>query len=757
MKYALNGTWTLYYGKQQSLSTPQEMLEAGLSRIEAAVPGNVELDLIHAGILPAEIYKGENINRLRNYEDYEWWYQTEFETPDGCTGKKTALTFEGVDTLAEYWLNGTCIGTSANMLIPAVFDISSCLKHTGKNTLYVHIASIMKQAYQTETPMLSLMHGWDLNYESVSVRKAAHCFGWDIMPRAVTAGIWRDVTLSAAEPFEISQLFYHVRQCDERKAKLRFCYEINTESVQDMRITIHGVYGNSEFCEERHLRFKAGTADFEIHSPKLWWPYGYGEPNLYETDVTLYQGGTPVASKHLRVGLRSVELLHADAANREKGCFEFHINGVRVMCKGSNWVPMDVFHSRDKERYPRVFPLVKELGCNMLRCWGGNVYEPHEFYDFCDENGIMVWQDFAMACHAYPQDEVFLEAIRREAAAVVKKLRIHPSIVLWAGDNECDIMYYQSNADPGMNRLTREILPQVVYSNDAGRPYLASSPYVSETIFKQRIWESVPEEHLWGPRDYYKSPYYLHNKAHFYSEIGYHGCVCKETLEKFIDQEYLWPSDNHQWILHSTEYRGPDYEGGDARVYLMAKQVRQLFGTVPQNLEDFIFASQISQAEALKFFIENVRIHKETKGGILWWNLIDGWPQFSDAVVDYYFNKKTAFDYIKRAQQPVALMFGEMEDWHLPLTASNDTLQEIRGRYRVRRIDGNAALLEGSFTINPNENTSLGALPMMYSEQGMLLIEWEIDGSRYFNHYLYGYPAFDLAAYKGWFQKLNRL
>ena len=752
-KYSLNGKWQLYFCEQDSqvIKTPSDLQSKDILVIEADVPGNVELDLAKAGYLPRDLYKGENILEVQKFEHYEWWYVTEFDAPGYAENKKISLDFEGVDCLAEYWLNDEIIGKSDNMLIPIEIDVSGKLLFGEKNKLCVHIRSVMEDVYSKECPIYSLANGWDLNYDSLTVRKAPHSFGWDIMPRAVSSGIWKNVNLTVKENVEFGQVFYYCKEVNEYCAQIRLCYDLEAKSADNMFVEVLGKCKDSRFYAKQPMRFKAGYLDIKIDKPMLWWPYGYGDANLYDTQINIYNGDTLILNKALKIGVRTVKLVRTNVTDGKNGQFCFYINDVPIMCKGSNWVPMDAFHSRDALRYDKAFELVKDIGCNILRCWGGNVYEQEKFYDFCDENGVMIWFDFSMACHAYPQSEEFLLNIKNEAAVIVKKYRNHPSIILWSGDNECDQMIFSNGTDPNKNRITREVLPQVVYENDLGRPYLASSPYVSPGIVKENSFDIIPENHLWGPRDYYKSTYYTGSKAHFISEIGYHGCPGIESLKRFIDEESLWPIENNrQWNLHSSDQRNSDH-----RVRLVANQIEQLFGKVPDNLEDFVYASQVSQAEAKKFFIENVRVQKGNKNGIIWWNLLDGWPQISDAVVDYYYNKKIAYDYIKRSQQPFAIMASEISDWTVKIVASNDTLKRVVGSFSVKDAERETVVLQGDFSVKENDNYILGEIPVMYSEKGMLLMEWTIDGKRFYNHYLYGYPAFDLNDYRRWCEKIK--
>jgi beta-mannosidase len=390
----------------------------------------------------------------------------------------------------------------------------------------------------------------------------------------------------------------------------------------------------------------------------------------------------------------------------------------------------------------------------MIRCWGGNVYEHDLFYDICDEKGILVWQDFAMGCAVYPQGEAFQSTLTREAKAVIRRLRQHACLALWAGDNEVDQVpswYGIEGYNPNTNVLTRVVLPRVLQQEDARRSFLPSSPYVDEVAF-QRGEQYIPEQHLWGPRDYFKSDYYRSSLCHFASEIGYHGCPSPHSIRKFISPKNVWPNDNKEWLLHST-CAVPGLGAGEGRIELMTNQIREMFGVVPDTLEEYAFASQCVQAEAKKYFIELFRTGKWRRTGILWWNLIDGWPQFSDAVVDYYFEKKLAFDFIKRVQQPLMVAFREPSSWKQELVACNDTRQNLPIEYVVRDVDTEKVLCEGRALAGANQNTSLTNIPFFNSEKKFYVIEWQSTLGAGCNHYLAGHPAFDMKTYRGWLEK----
>jgi beta-mannosidase len=262
--------------------------------------------------------------------------------------------------------------------------------------------------------------------------------------------------------------------------------------------------------------------------------------------------------------------------------------------------------------------------------------------------------------------------------------------------------------------------------------------------------KSLPEDHLWGPRDYYKADFYKQSKAHFLSETGYHGCPDIESIKKFITPDKVWHyRDNDQWKLHST-----DRFGYWDRVMLMEKQVRQLFGEIPEDPDTYATASQISQAEADKYFIERIRVGRPHKSGIIWWNLLDGWPQMSDAVVDYYFVKKLAYRYIKNSQAPFTVAADEMQNWGLPIYLCNDTRDIKRGHLRIWDADTEEILFERDFEAGANRSTPITKLPLFYSEKRLLIFDWTLDdGEVGRNHYLTGFPPFSLEKYLSWIEK----
>ena len=777
--FSLNGEWQLFHFREGEhvLSNPQALLESGLASIPAQVPGNVELDLQRAGLLP-DPFLAANIRQLRSLEDHEWWYRRTVIVPDEFARQPSELVFEGLDTLATVWVNGQQVGQAANMLVEHRFDVTHALRPGRPNTIVVRLRSALNEARRHTYD--AVMTSWEHRMEGLFIRKAPHVWGWDIMPRAVSAGIWRPVRLQTIPANAIEQIYYWTVKADLREATLGVRFQVRTASqtTDGLTMRFRGVCGDQTFEHEWPLEFIADECLIPVTDARLWWPAGYGEPYLYTVTAQLCPAGRVLAERTDRVGLRKLEVDRTELAGpawslepadhtpsridrppSPESHFVISVNDEPIMIKGANWVPLDAFHSRDADRLEAALGMVADLGCNMLRCWGGNVYESDAFFDWCDAHGVLVWQDFAFACCIYPQTEGFLAEVRREAEAVARRLRNHPALAVWCGDNEVDQVYLSQGNNPEHNRLTREVLPQVLQRCDPFRAYLPSSPHVTPAAFNHPdAWNATPEQHLWGPRGYFKSPFYARHSAHFIGEIGYHGCPNVSSIEKFISPEHLWPwPANDEWQVHSV-YHWRHAAIQRDRIQLMANQIRELFGVIPDDLPTFALASQITQAEAKKFFIESTRQRKWQTSGILWWNLLDGWPQFSDAVVDYYFAPKLAYHYIWRVQRPVCVFVGEAGSGSgLPVVASNDTRQAAAVEYRIWDAATGKVSSEGHCNLPPNQNWQVARISTGGGKQRLWLIEWEVDGASFGNHYLAGVPPFSLEQYLDWLPFIAKL
>ena len=754
----LNGDWKLVFSDNIDIpvfKTIKEIESSGLRSINAVVPGNFELSLMQAGLLP-DLYFGLNILETQKYENCDIWYYRHFTT-NLLNDTEPVLVFDGLDCFADIFLNGNLVGSCENMLVEHEIPLKDILKK--ENEVVVHIKSAIKGAKKYPYP--PFVSAYPINYESLYVRKAPHMYGWDITPRVLSAGIWRDVRLEYYPKQKLKDVLLQTINisADKTTARLRLSFNSDIVDIKNgsWDICIDGKCGDSQFNERKRIYFSAGQVTFTVDKPLLWWSKGRGDPNLYRVTVRLEHDGFLVDEVIFNLGIRTIRLnWKSNPGNDKESEFCFIVNDEKVFIKGTNWVPMDIFHSKDRDRITQVFPLLDDIGCNMVRCWGGNVYEDDQFFELCDQHGIMVWQDFAMACAVYPQDEHFQKSLAGEAQKVIKRLRQHPCLALWAGDNECDETYlFEPKSNPNENILTRSILPGIIRQEDPLRPYLPSSPY-----FDQQSYEFggrfLVEDHLWGPRDYYKSDFYSEPFCHFVSEIGYHGCPSVNSIKQFISPPNLWPyTDNPEWELHST---APVPGSGlyTYRINLMANQIAEMFQQIPEELEEFSFASQVTQAEALKYFIEMFRYNKWRKTGIIWWNLIDGWPQFSDAVVDYFLQKKLAYEYIKTSQQDICLMLKEPDNWKQELVVVNDTNHSVEISYEVEEINSGKIEIHGKRSVSADIVTSLGDFQSIGSMQTFYLIHWEIDGKHYSNHYLKGNPSFDLCKYKQWLNEYQK-
>jgi len=768
---SLNGTWTLYYGSggNKAPVSPAELNAAGWPKVSATVPGNVELDLLAAGLIKDPEH-GSNIYDLRKYEAYQWWYVRDFETPQLSPGERVNIVFGGLDCMGTIWVNNQLVGKTEDMLIDYRFDITDLLKQGAANTIYVCINPVVPEAQKYITGAVGNRALTRTEYQHI--RKASSMYGWDIMPRLISAGLWRDVSLEIKKTTRFEQVYWMTNKVDvpQRKAELLLDWQFSTDypTVDKLKMEVSLKRNGKQIYENTYPLFTYGKRqEIELDNVDFWWPRGYGDPALYDATLRIVdKDGKVLDENKQKIGIRTIRLVRSEVVTPENpGEFVFLVNGEKIFVRGTNWVPLDAFHSRDKTHVKAAIDMIVDLNCNMIRCWGGNVYEDHQFFDLCDENGIMVWQDFSFAGTPYSQDPAFLEQVRKEAINVVLKLRVHPSLALWCGNNEIDYYFIKllsRPVDPKYDKISRDVLPHVIWEYDPLRDYLPSSPYCSEECFKYQQnglnFSAMPQVHLWGPRGYYKASFYTDVKAHFVSEIGYHGCPNRVSLEKMFDPEDVYPwTDgwkwNDEWQTKAVRPH-PDITAHDERNDLMINQVKALFGECPKDLDQFIFTSQTVQAEAMKYFVEFWRMGKFDRTGIIWWNLRDGWPIISDAIVDYYNSKKLAYYYIRQVQHNACVMIGDAQEGHHPVVAVNDTREAKSGTVTVRDADSGKTLFTGSFEIPVNGKTVVGYIPEQEG-QAMWLIDYSVGNEKYTNHYLLGTAPFKLTDYQRWYKSLN--
>ena len=754
---SLDGDWELFYAENKELPsdvsyrTIAALRLSTFSHVPAKVPGNFELDLMRAGIIE-DVFFGENPLLAQKRENLHLWYARTFEAD---TKKKQKLVFEGLDTYADIYLNGIPLGSTDNMFIAHEFPADNILCEA--NELVIHIKPVFTESRKHPIGAGSFVH-LRYNAESLSVRKAAHTFGWDIMPRILSGGIWRSVKLTEVREEYLEEIYLRTAAIKKTKAVMRLYYQaaLKGDFAHEYALKIEGTCKDSRFEKTIRLWNASGTDHFDVESPYLWWTKDLGEPNLYAVSATLVHGEEIIDRVTFRTGIRIFDLKRTSLAD-ENGEFCFYLNREPLFVRGTNWVPIDALHSRDKERLPRALALLLDSGCNMVRFWGGNVYEDESAYDYCDENGIAVWQDFAMGCATYPQDDRMCEALSREVTAVVKKYRQYTCIALWAGDNECDeasVFWRPRGVDPNRNILTRRIIPSVLNQHDPERAYIPSSPYIDVHAYESGNAGNTPEKHLWGPRDYFKSDFYTTSPASFASETGYHGCPSPESMHKFLSPERVWPwQNNPEWQLHATCMELGEDAQYAFRLPLMAKQIKVLFDEEPTELDRFAKTSQASQAEAMKFFVERFRSGKWTRTGIIWWNLIDGWPQFSDAVVDYYYARKLAYSVIKRSQQPVCLMFREPADGKLALVGANEHLEDITVSYRVTDLKTGSVAAQGTAFLPKNSASTIAFTDHRTDGMHFYVMEWYYGDRSGKNYYVSAEAPYSFDEYYAYMQK----
>ncbi len=666
--------------------------------LPADVPGDVHTSLVMAGRIQPPFYN-MNVETCQWVEEREWWYRTTFQLPDappyfspvggteGGSAVRYLLRFDGLDTFATVYLNGIEVGRHANMFIAAEFDVSEHLRFGATNTLAVRFDPVA--AIIGDRPWID--DEWmPCNPIRIWVRKAQYNFGWDWGPRLVSVGIWQDVTLCRYQGARLSSVFFKTLEITPQAA--RVAVQVEAERWTDLpALTAHirlerdgqAIAGMVPLSEGER-----GEIELELPDPALWWTHDLGEPALYDLTVELRAGEQVLDTYHERAGVRTVEVDQSPDPD-EPGArfFTFVLNGVKIFAKGANWIPADSFVSQvDESRYRELLELAVAANMNMLRVWGGGIYEKGAFYRLCDELGFLLWQDFMFACAPYPDhDPEFMAEVEREAEAVLRRLRNHPCIALWCGNNENDWIADQVHwQQPGFRfpgwRINHELLPAIVQRLDGTRLYWPSSPYGGNDHNDERegnrhnwqVWHGLvfprrfgqcPERHFTPEGISFR--HYAEDTARFVSEFGMHAAPVLETLRRNVPAASL--------RLGSPEllYRNKD-DPKDKGNHLMASCTG-----LPTTLEQYIDFSMIAQAEGLKFGIEHYRRRKFHCSGTLFWQLNDCWPGLSWSVLDYYHFPKAGYFYAMRAYAPVMASFKAETNDSVSLWIVNDTLAAI--------------------------------------------------------------------------------
>jgi beta-mannosidase len=627
------------------------------------VPGDVHRTLIDAGRIP-DPYYAQNETECAWMEQREWWYRWSFDVPPGQTDHR--LVFHGLDTFATIYLDGTEIGEQHNMFRPAVFDVTL---HGGRHVLAVRFDPPLERIRG------KTLSAWGRNVERTAMRKAQFGYGWDWGPRLPTIGIWRPVELRPRRGAQLEGVhFYTVDVRSERAAVAVRVDVARFSSAASLmaRIELQGA-DRPPLKTQLELAGSDGVAYLTVDRPRLWWTHELGEPALYDLSVRLLDGDELLDEHRSKVGIRTLTLDQSpDPEERGTRFFRFVLNGVPIFAKGADWIPCDSFVGAiPPERYTRLLEQARDANMTMLRIWGGGIYEHDHFYNECDRLGMLVWQDFMFACAMYPEDDPdFVAEVDAEARYQVRRLRSHPSLALWCGNNENQWLHERNYWDrpelPAYGALYYDsILPRVVADLDGRTPYWPGSPYGGND-HNSREEGNVHNWEVWHgnfPRRFGEKPRrentpegvsyrrYAEDLGRFISEFGMHAAPQTETLWRVIPPEERY---HHSPTLDWHNKDTPKNKGDNLLLATTG---------LPTDIDQYILFSQIAQAEGFKFGIEHFRRRKPHCSGTLVWQLDDCWPVLSWSVLDYYGFPKPSYYFLKRVYAPVLASFRDNELW----------------------------------------------------------------------------------------------
>ncbi|NML67880.1 glycoside hydrolase family 2 protein [Hymenobacter sp. RP-2-7] len=668
----------------------------------ATVPGCVHTDLLATKQIPDPLYR-DNERKLQWIGKTDWDYETTFDvTPALLQRQHLELVFKGLDTYADVTLNGTPLLHADNMFREWRAEARPLLK-AGANRLLVHFRSPLN-----EVADLPKKYGYNLfaiNDEqamgyvgdkgpvlSPYTRKAPYHYGWDWGPRFVGLGIWQPVQLEAWDAAKITDFHVVQRQLSAQAATLALAVEVEGAATASGPATLvletTGPDGQPGPRLEQALTLQPGrhtaTAEVQLASPQLWYPAGYGAQPLYTFRARLVQQGRPLDAARTRTGLRTLAL------RREKDLygksFEFVVNGIPIFAKGVNWIPADIFQTRvTPRRYHQLLQAARDCNMNMVRVWGGGIYENQYFYDTCDEMGLLVWQDFLFACSFYPGNPEFTDNVRQELTYQVRRLRDHPSIAIWVGNNENEVAWQQWGVPEKMgshklevwsNYLTlyRDLIPTVLHENDPSRPYWSSSPSSdfediagSQTTGDMHYWD------VWGSTapisDYEKQV------PRFMSEYGFQSFPELKSVQQFTQ-----PADLDIASPVMKEHQRSAVGNPRLTEYLL-RDYRQ-----PKDFASFLYVSQVLQAQAIKLSAEHLRRSRPRTMGSMYWQLDDCWGVASWSSIDYYGRWKALQYYAKRFYAPVLVSPHEEGD-QVRVYVVSDRTSALGASLQVRLLD----------------------------------------------------------------------
>jgi beta-mannosidase len=675
--------------------------------LPAKVSGDVHLDLLRNKLIPAPFYR-DNETKLQWIENADWEYRTTISiSPEFLNRRNIELVFDGLDTCARVTLNGKLLLTSDNMFRVYRIDAKSYL-NSGANHLLVAFPSPIRCAAK-----IAAQDKWQPDTHTKAqwyIRKAAYEYGWDWAPRFVTSGIWRSARLEAWDTARISD--FNIRQMDVTADSAHILAQVEVTAAKDSSAAIKVSYGidGREVTSIQNTELHSGVNHVEIpitlDHPRLWYPAGYGSQPMYAFHANVTAGGTIQDTDTVRTGIRSV-VLRRDPDQWGRS-FEFVVNGIPIFAKGANVVPFDSFPSRvTPEQIRYILQSAKDANMNMVRIWGGGYYETQEFYQICDELGIMVWQDFMFGNPWQPGTYSFKQNVAQEVEDQLKRLRNHPSIVLWCGNNEQENNFLQdSNNVTPFTRIQMwqdyltvfsGIIPALVARYAPEAAYWPSSPSGDYEETKARNYWVLEEgddvggnEESGDTHDYTvgtsleetpRVPFSSEEDRHyrFVSEYGFQSLPDMRTIESFT-----LPEDR---TSVSTPVMASHEKGADG-YRTIHDYMLQYYGQ-PKNLASLVYASQIVQAEFIKLVAEHLRRDRPRTMGSLFWQLNDCWPVVSSSSIDYYGRWKTLQYYARRFYSPL-LVSSQVKDGNLNVFVVSDKTTSTPATLRVRimKFDG---------------------------------------------------------------------
>ncbi|MBN2778663.1 MAG: hypothetical protein JXR36_13540 [Bacteroidales bacterium] len=627
----LNDGWEFYYEETDKW-------------YPASVPGNIHTDLFKSGLIPDPFYS-TNEDSLQWISSRTWHYRKEFTIAKLFYNRNLEIVFDGIDTYCDVILNGDTIGHTSNMYRQWVFPIAdSVKKETNKLELIFYPSELKNLEFAQQ-------QGYAIPDNRVFTRKAPFQYGWDWAPKMETCGIYKSVYINTWEKLRMTNVNIEQKFISDTMAVMIANIELESENYYNGNVKIYSPTNEFDTLYQK-LEIYEGKSSypvtFNIRNPKLWWCNGMGEPKIYDIIVEV-STKFRVESKALKTGIRTIELVTESDANGQQ--FYFILNGVPVFARGANWVPAEYFSgSNSKQRYLDLLTLAKEANFNMLRMWGGGIYENDEFYNICDSLGIMVWQDFMFSCAMYPLDEQSTANITEEVRYQVNRLFNHPSIVMWCGNNEISNAWFDWGWQEQFNiteedsieiwndydMLFHRVIPKTIAEIDKTRKYIPSSPFYGWG-HKEALTHG--DSHYWGVW-WGMEPFekYYENTGRFMSEYGFQGMPSVASLKKFIPKDSL--------NLHSQSLKSHQKHpfGFEAIEKYMIKEYPQV-----HNIADYVYLSQVLQAEGMAHAFDAHIGARPYCMGTLFWQFNDCWPSISWSAVDYYNQPKAVYYYAKRA------------------------------------------------------------------------------------------------------------